>query len=160
MRRSRQQIPQEETLQILKTSTNGVLSLVDSDNRPYGIPMSFVYDGHKSIYFHCALAGRKIDCIKNNPYSCFTIISQDEIHPEEFTTYFKSVIVEGTIAILNDRKQMTEGLRLLSMKYSPGIDCEPEISKGIDKVLVLKMEIESITGKESIELTKKRIKVL
>lgn len=158
MRRSKQQVPQEEALHTLSTATSGVLSLVDVDARPYGVPMSFVYDGqHQSIYFHCALSGRKIDSIRNNPHSCFTIIDQDEIHPDEFTTYFKSVIAEGTITILQDKEQMIEGLRLLSKKYSPGIDCGSEIGKSIDRVLVLKMQIESITGKEAIELTRKRM---
>ena len=157
MRRFKQQIPEAEAKDILKRVTNGVLSLMDKDDRPYGVPMSFIYDGERSIYFHCALTGKKIECIKHNPNACFSIIAKDEIHPEEFTTYFRSVIVEGIIRILDDRNEMIEALRLLSTKYSPGIDCEPEIEKGIDRVLILKLDIDSITGKEAIELTRKRI---
>ena len=156
MRRFKQQIPEAEAKEILRKATNGVLCLTDYENRPYGVPMSFIYDGNKSIYFHCAVSGRKVDCIKHNPYACFTIIDQDEIHPDEFTTYFRSVIVEGIVKIIDYRNEMIEALRLLSTKYSPGIDCEPEIEKGIDRVLILKLEIECITGKEAIELTKTR----
>ena len=156
MRRFKQQIPEAEAKEILRKATNGVLCLTDYDNRPYGVPMSYIYDGDRSIYFHCALSGRKIDCIKHNPNACFTIIDQDEIHPEEFTTFFRSVIVEGIIIIIEERNEMIEALRLLSTKYSPGIDCEPEIKKGIDRVLILKLEIDSIIGKEAIELTKTR----
>ena len=156
MRRFKQQIPEADAKKILREATNGVLCITDYDNRPYGVPMSFIYDGDRSIYFHCALSGRKVACIKHNPNACFTIIDQDEIHPEEFTTYFRSVIVEGSIKIIEDRNKMIEALRLLSTKYSPGIDCEPEIKKGIDRVLILKLEIESITGKEAIELIKTR----
>lgn len=156
MRRFKQQIPEEEVDKILREATNGVLCLADDDLRPYGVPMSFIYDGKDTIYFHCALEGRKIDCIRLNPNVCFTIINKDEIHPEKFTTYFRSVIVEGKISILADRQQIIEALRLLSTKYSPGIDCEPEIEKGIDRVMILKLEIDSLTGKEAIELTKLR----
>lgn len=156
MRRFRQRIPEVEAKFILKRATNGVLCLSDYDNLPYGVPMSFFYDGELSIYFHCALSGRKIECIKHNSNACFTIIDQDEIHPEKFTTYFRSVIVEGSVRIIEDRKELIEALRLLSTKYSPGIDCEPEIEKGIQRVLILKLEIDSITGKEAIELTKNR----
>ena len=156
MRRFKQQIPEEEAKKILRTATNGVLCLTDYDERPYGVPMSFNYDGENSIYFHCAMTGRKIECIRHNPNACFTIIDQDEIHPEEFTTYFKSVVVEGVIRIIEDRNKMIEALRLLSTKYSPGLDCEPEIEKGIDRVKILKLEIDSITGKEAIELMRKR----
>ena len=157
MRKSKQQIPLEEAIQILKSATNGTLSLVDPYGKPYGVPMSFIFDGRESIYFHCALEGRKIDCIKNNPYCCFTIIDRDDIMPDEFTTYFRSVIVEGSISILSERERMIEILRLLSSKYSPGLDCEPEISKGIDRVLILKMDIEKISGKEAIELIRKKL---
>ena len=157
MRRFKQQIPLEEAKEILNRATNGVLCLIDADNRPYGVPMSFIYDEGGKIYFHCAPEGRKIECIRHNGNACFTIIDQDEIHPEKFTTYFRSVIVEGHIKIIDDRNEMTDALRLLSTKYSPGIDCEPEIEKGLDRVSILKLEIESITGKEAIELTKSRI---
>ena len=158
MRRFKQQIPESEAKEILRKATNGVLCLMDKDNRPYGIPMSFIFDGELSVYFHCALTGRKIECIKHNPNACFTIIDQDDIHPEEFTTYFRSVIVEGIIRIIEDREEMIEALKLLSTKYSPGIDCEPEIEKGIDRVKILKLELDSIIGKEAIELTQKRNK--
>ena len=157
MRRFKQQIPESDAKEILKKATNGVLCLTDYNDRPYGVPMSFIYDDDRSIYFHCALAGRKIECINHNSKVCFTIIDQDEIHPEEFTTYFRSVIVEGNINIIEERNEMITALRLLSVKYSPGIDCEPEIEKGIERVLILKLEIESITGKEAIELIKSRI---
>ena len=157
MRRFRQQIPLEEAKEILNRATNGVLCLTDADNRPYGVPMSFIYDGGGKIYFHCAPEGRKIECIRHNSNAGFTIIDQDEIHPEKFTTYFRSVIVEGHIKIIDDRNEMTDALRLLSTKYSPGIDCEPEIEKGLNRVSILKLEIESVTGKEAIELTKSRI---
>ena len=156
MRRSKQQMPNNETIEILRRATNGVLSLIDPDGVPYGVPMSFIFDGEKSIYFHCALSGRKIDCIKNNQRCCFTVIDQDEIHADEFTTYYRSVIVEGHISILSEREKMIEALRMLSFKYSPGIDCEPEIAKGIDRVLILRMEIESLSGKEAIEITRRR----
>lgn len=158
MRRFKQQIPESDAKEILKKATNGVLCLTDYNDRPYGVPMSFIYDGDRLIYFHSALAGRKIECISHNSKVCFTIIDQDEIHPEEFTTYFRSVIVEGNINIIEERNEIITALRLLSTKYSPGIDCEPEIEKGIERVLILKLEIESITGKEAIELIKSRIR--
>ena len=156
MRRSKQQISYKEAKEILERATNGVLSVIDSDGKPYGVPMSFIFDGENSIYFHCALSGRKIDCIRNNPCCCFTVIDQDEIHPDEFTTYFRSVIAEGSISIVSEKEKIIEALRMLSTKYSPGIDCEPEIDKGINRVLILKMLIDSLTGKEAIELTRQR----
>lgn len=156
MRRHKQQIPTEEAKEILNNATSGVLSLVDTMNRPYGVPMSFVFDGDGAIYFHCATEGKKIDCIRNNPYSSFSVIAKDEIYPEKFTTYFKSVIAMGKISIISEKNDMIDILRLLSRKYSPSIDCEPEIAKGLGRVLILKLEIDTISGKEAIELTRAR----
>lgn len=156
MRRFKQQLSHKEILEILEKATNGVLSLIDFNGLPYGVPLSFVFDGKDSIFFHCAKEGRKIDCIKNSSHACFTIIDRDEIRPFEFTTYFRSVIVEGEILPLDVQQEIVDALRLLSTKYSPGIDCELEIEKGIGRVLVLKFEIKSFSGKEAIELTRQR----
>ena len=156
MRRGKQQIPDEEVKEILHNTTSGALSLVDPEGKPYCVPLSFIYDGENSIYFHCAPVGRKIDCIRHNPYACFTIIDKDDIQPEAFTTYFKSVIIEGKISVMTDIEEIRNVLRILSSKYSPGINCENEIAKSIDRIAILKMTIFCMTGKEAIELTRRR----
>lgn len=154
MRRSRQQLSDTEAKSILLNATHGVLSLSGADGKPYGVPMSYIFDGMKSIYFHCAKEGRKLEYIRHSPLACFTVVEQDEIHPEEFTTYFRSAIAEGKLSVIEDRESMTNILKELSGKYSPGIDCEAEIEKGIGRVLILRFDIDSLTGKEAIELTK------
>lgn len=153
MRRFKQQLSTEDAASILDSGTNGVLSLVDADGRPYGVPLSYVYDGCH-IYFHSAVSGHKIDCIKANSACSFCVVAQDHIVPEEFTTYFRSVIVEGRLKILTDMDEIREGLLLLSGKYSPGVDPTDEIAKGLNHVIVLRLDIENITGKESIELVR------
>lgn len=47
-------------------------------------------------------------------------------------------------------------LRLLSDKYSPGVDPEAEITRFINTVCIIRVGIDSVTGKEAIELTKAR----
>lgn len=152
MRRFKQMLPEDEAKTILTEMTNGVLALKDDSDYPYAVPMSYVYDGD-AIYLHSAVAGHKIDCLRYNPKVSFCVVKQDHIVPEEFTTYYKSVIVFGTAEFLTDKAEMAAALRLLSGKYSPGIDCEAEIAKSIDHVAVIKINIESLTGKEAIELT-------
>ena len=63
MRRFKQLLPEAETKEILRMATHGVLSLVDAEGMPYGVPLSYVNDGGDIIYFQCACAGHKIDCI-------------------------------------------------------------------------------------------------
>lgn len=152
MRRIRQLLPEEETKQILKKCTNGVLSLIDKDGMPYGVPMSFVYDGDMTIYFHCAVAGHKIECIGDGCHCSFCVVGQDEIIAEKFTTYFSSAIVFGNISVVNGEENVVKALRLICEKYSPGIDSENEILRNLRIVKILRLDIERITGKKSIEL--------
>lgn len=156
MRRFKQQLPNEDAVKILDSCTNGILSLVDKDGNPYGVPISYVYDGNKYIYLHSASAGRKIDCINADSRCSFCAVAQDHVVPEEFTTYFRSVIVTGRIKILTDPGEINTGLIMLSNKYCPGIDPTNEIVKFIKVVKVLRIDIDNITGKESIELVRQK----
>ena len=156
MRRFKQQLAVGDAVKILNSCTNGILSLVDTDGAPYGVPISYVYDGGNHIYLHSAACGRKIDCIKADSRCSFCVVSQDNIVPEEFTTYFRSVIEAGRIKILTDAEEILHGLIMLSDKYCPGIDPTKEIDKFRNTVKVLRIDIDSITGKESIELVRQR----
>ena len=157
MRRYRQLLSEQSTKEILYSATNGILSLLDPDEEPYGVPLSYVYDGDRCIYFHSAVDGHKIECITTDNRCSFCVVSQDMILPEKFTTCFRSVIVKGTVNIVTDHDEMIKGLLLLCEKYSPGVDSDDEISQCISRVAVLRLDIDSMTGKEAIELVKKRM---
>jgi hypothetical protein len=58
--------------------------------------------------------------------------------------------------LITNTEQQESALRLLAQKYMPNIDPTSEIAKYADKVLILKLSIERMTGKEAIELTKQR----
>lgn len=156
MRRFRQLLAMEETKKILLNGTNGVLSLVDTDGEPYGVPLSYAYDGENSIYFHSAVKGYKLDCIDGDSRCSFCVIGQDIIVADEFTSYFRSVIIKGNINVVSQPEEIMKGLLLLCEKYSPGIDYDSEIAGCLSRVLVLRLDIESITGKEAIELVRNR----
>ena len=153
MRRFKQQLTENKTLEILCSSTSGVLSLCGNDGMPYGVPLSHVYDNGK-LYFHSALTGHKIDLIRQNDNASFTVIAKDEIHPERYTTYFQSVIVFGKVKIIEDEHRKKEILEILGRRCNPA-DPEglsKEIQTGFNRCLVLEMSIEKLTGKQAIEL--------
>ncbi len=156
MRRFRQLLPEDAAKEILLTATNGVLSLVDADGSPYGVPVSFAYDGCGHIWFHSAVKGHKIDCIGADSRCSFCVVGQDMIVPEEFTSYFRSVIVKGRVSMMSSQDEIMKGLLLLCEKYSPGIDSGSEITKCLGHVTVLRLDIEEMTGKEAIELVRQR----
>ena len=153
MRRFKQQLAENATLEMLRNSTSGVLSLCGNDMVPYGVPLSHVYDNGK-LYFHSALAGHKVDLIRQNENASFTIITKDEIHPERYTTYFQSVIVFGKVRTIEDEHRKKEILKILGRRCNP-TDPEglsKEIQNGINRCMVLEMSIEKLTGKQAIEL--------
>ena len=157
MRRKNQLLEQKEALKILETSTSGVLSLLGDNGYPYGVPLSFVYYENK-IYFHCAKEGHKLDEIKNYDKASFCIIEKDDVSPKEFTTHFRSIIAFGKVRIIEDNAEMLKYIKILGKKYAPddikGI--EDEIKKDFSRMKMIEFDIEHLTGKEAIELVRKR----
>ncbi|WP_302067927.1 pyridoxamine 5'-phosphate oxidase family protein, partial [uncultured Duncaniella sp.] len=143
---------------ILNTATNGILSLTGPDGTPYGVPLSFVYDGDNAIYFHSARNGYKMECIEADSRCSFCVVGQDMIVADEFTSYFRSVIAEGRINVVTEESETRKGLDLLCEKYSPGVDSTDEIKKCLNHVAVLRLDIIRMTGKEAIELVRMREK--
>ena len=156
MRRFKQELPYDECLHILQKNHSGTLALCDKESYPYALPLSYVYD-ENCIYFHSAKEGHKIDILQKNPKASFCIIDQDVIQPLEYTTYFKSVIVFGNIEILEDNESKIEPLKKLGSKYAPNNTKEAldkEIQVGINNLVILKLNIDKISGKQAVELIK------
>ena len=157
MRRKKQLLPEEEAIAILKEGTFGVLALSGDDGYPYAVPISFVYEGGK-LWFHCAKSGHKLDAIRREPKASFCVTAQDKVVPEEYTTYFRSVIAFGTIRVL-EGEEMRPAIERLALKYSP-LESEEsrreEIEKTWKALCILELEVEHLTGKEAIELTRQR----
>ena len=132
MRRKRQLLSQEDIQKVLYQGTSGVLAVSGDAAYPYAVPLSYVYDGEK-IYFHSAKSGHKIDAVSQNPRASFCVIDQDQIVPEEYTTYFRSVIVFGTIRILHDEAEKREAIeKIIAITLEKGeFDKEKFIYKTI-----------------------------
>ena len=158
MRRKRQALSGEACADILYRGTAGVLALSGDDGYPYAVPISYVYDGEK-LYFHSARAGHKLDAIAREPRASFCVIDQDQIVPEEYTTYFRSVIVFGSIRVLEEDGEKRAAIEKLAVKYAPGDSAEGRqaaISREWAPLCMLEMSIDHISGKEAIELVRKQ----
>ena len=157
MRRYKQQMTEDECREILNTETSGVLAVSGDDGYPYAVPMSFVCNDNK-IYFHCAKSGHKLDAVKRESKASFCVIHKDDVVPEEFTTYYKSVIVFGKVRIIDSGDEMVNAARILGKKYYPKVAenvLDEEITKFKDNMLILVLEAEHITGKCAKELIRK-----
>ena len=150
MRRKNQLLSEKECIEILERGTSGVLAVSGDDGYPYAVPLSYSYEEGK-LFFHGATTGHKLDSIKRNEKISFCVIDQDEIHTEEFTTYYRSVIVFGRARILTDKDEIITDTMKLTRKYAPEYMKEglEETYRTIDHLGVIELTVEHMTGKES-----------
>lgn len=160
MRRKKQQLSAEECKEILRRGTSGVLAAEGDGGFPYAVPLSYVYEKGR-LYFHCAKAGHKLDAVRRNAKVSFCVIDKDTVIPEEYTSYFRSVIVFGEMRILEDEAEKWDAMERLSLKYAP--EDSPEnrrraIEKDWAPLCVLELAIAHMSGKEAIELVREKKK--
>lgn len=147
MRRIDRQVTAEESAHILQKGQYGVLSTVNQDGYPYGVPISYVYiDG--SIYFHSAGKGYKLDNIAYNNKVTFSVVGQKKTLPAIFSTSYESVIVFGTASQVAGEEKMRALLALID-KYTPDFrDKGKEYAQNSGgQTTVIKISFEHMTGK-------------
>lgn len=160
MRRKKQQIPDNEAIAILENSKTGILAVNGDNGYPYTVPLNYMFYNGK-IYFHSASEGHKFDSIKNNSKVSFCVISQDKIIPEKYTTAYESVVVFGNAKIMDDKEEIKKVIYDFAKKFHP-TDTEENrmfyINSDIKTMAMVEITPEHITGKEGLELYKKRNK--
>lgn len=158
MRRKRQQLSRAEAEAILERGTSGVLAVAGDDGYPYTVPLSYVYQDGK-LWFHSAKSGHKLDAVRREEKASFCVIDQDQVVPEEYTSYFRSVIAFGTVRVLEGEGEKRSAIEKLALKYAPE-DSAGRRREAIDRewgaLCMLEMTVEHLTGKEAIELIRAR----
>ncbi len=156
MRRKKQVLSKEECKLVLERGTSGVLAVLGEGGYPYAVPLSYVYTDGK-IVFHCAKQGHKLDAIVKNDKVSFCVVDLDDIQPERYTTYFRSVIAFGRARVLEEEEKRA-AIEALAAKYTPD-DPEgrkQEIEREYRALCVVAIEIDHLSGKEAIELVRKK----
>ena len=158
MRRKKQLLPESEAIEILEAHTSGVLAVTGDDDYPYTVPLSYAYKDGK-LFFHCAKTGHKIDGITRNDKVTFCVIDKDDVVQKTFTTHFRSVIVFGRAKILTEDSEKRRALENLIEKYSPDYTeaGQAEIERDWNRVCIVELSIEHITGKAAIEIVKNKV---
>ena len=129
MRRKKQQLSEKECRAVLERGTSGVLAVSGDDGYPYAVPLSYVYTEGK-LFFHSAKSGHKIDAIMRSGKASFCVVDQDQIVPEEYTTYFRSVIAFGNEN--SGRRQCETSCQMLDVKCAPD-DSEENREQAIER---------------------------
>ena len=158
IRRFKQALPKEECEKILSESSSGILAVCGDEGYPYTVPMSYFYADGK-IYFHSAKSGHKIDAIRSNPKVSFCVVTVDEPQPEKFSGDFRSVVAFGKAEIIEDDAEKWKIMEIITKKYAPHAmqaDVGAKIDVRFKAVSIIVMDIEHLSGKESMDLVKMR----
>lgn len=149
MRRFKQQIPDEECVEVLKSTKRGVLSLTGDDGYPYGLPIDHWYceeDGN--IYFHGAKEGHKIDAIKQSDKASFCTYDEGYRREGEWALNIRSVIVFGRISLVEDEDLARKICTELTRKFTDDEEyLQHELTHAFPRVQCLRLVPEHITGK-------------
>jgi len=153
MRRKDKEITDPKIIRdILSTADTVRIAMID-DNEPYIVPLNYGYKDN-ALYIHCAKEGRKIDILKNNPRVCFEIEGSSELVTGDqackWTMNYQSLIGYGNVEILESKNEKIAGLDILMTQF--GSKENNYDLKHVDAIVILKLCIESVTGKQSISL--------
>lgn len=150
MQRQDRQIADEERIWgILRSAVICRVAFCD-EGWPYIVPMNFgCLDG--KLYFHSATSGMKLDLLKANSNVCFEVDTDVEILPATeacgWSARFRSVIGFGRMCIVEDPEEKRAGIKALVTQYTNREIEAPAAIPG--NTIVLRVDIESLTGKES-----------
>jgi nitroimidazol reductase NimA-like FMN-containing flavoprotein (pyridoxamine 5'-phosphate oxidase superfamily) len=150
MRRRDREIQDEAMiLGILEEATVCRLAFCDGD-RSYIVPLNFGIEGRR-LYFHCASEGKKLDLMERNPFVAFEVDVGEGLVPGadgcSCSWAFRSVIGQGRLRRVEASDEKRRGLNALLRHY--GVGSLPLAEQAVDRVTVLCLEIEAMTGKAS-----------
>ena len=124
------------------------IGLCDGET-PYVVPMNYGL-GENCLYFHCAVAGRKLDMIRKNSRVCFEMDILRGIKPGAescgWSARYESVIGFGRAVIVETAAEKQAALdRIMEHCGAKGPFSYPD--ETLAKTAVIRIDIEEVSGK-------------
>ena len=153
LQRKNKQISIEECIELLKKEIRGVLSVLGDGDYPYGMPMNHWYNEEDGkIYFHCGKSGHRLDALRKCNKVSFCTYDSGYREEGDWALHVKSVIVFGTIEIIDDMDTIADIARKLSYKFTQDEEyIRTEIEKYAKATLLLQLTPEHMCGKQITE---------
>ena len=135
---------------IIKRAKICHVGMIDGD-KPYVLAFNFGYE-NKTIYLHTSNYGGKLGILERNNNVCIEFDVDHELFYRDkevacsWTWKYRSVIAHGKAEIIDDYEEKIKGLKIFMKNYS---DINFKFSKpSVDNVIVIKIKIEKITGRQ------------
>ncbi len=128
------------------------------DEQPFITPTNFWYDAERhTIYLHTNLTGRLHANAGRHPQACFEACEAGKTLPAntalEFAQQYESVVVFGSIHVVEDEDEKRRALYGLISRYFPGmqpaVHYRPIIPQELKRTSVYAMGIQSWSGKRN-----------
>ncbi len=151
MRKANQEITDPEILHAILNGSTVCRVAMNDNGTPYLLPFNYGYK-NGCIYIHTSTEGKKLEILRKFPRVCFEIELKAEIirseTPCNWATRYRSIIGYGTVEILADYEKKREGLQIIMEHYGAKA---PYVfpHKQVDSVMILRLGIDSMTGKQS-----------
>ena len=148
MRRADRERDRVFAQRVIDTCDHAVVAMTGESGAPYCVPVSPVRIG-PTLYFHCALAGKKVSILRRDPRVWITFVARNVAAAGKLTTYYESAMAGGTAVEVTDAVEKRMALEALCRRYTP--DALPSLQTELDTYLartgVWKVELEELTGK-------------
>ena len=141
---------------LLNRADFGVLATC-KDGQPFTVARNFAYDAEKhAIYFHGAQKGRTFENVGEGTKANLNVSEIGKWiigkRAMNFGVQYKGVVVFGKLSIVEDINESKHALQLLMDKHfpelRPGVDYEATTDVDLKVTAVLRLDVESWSGKE------------
>ncbi len=157
MRRKDREIKDDDwIIALLNRADYGVLATCQ-DSQPFTVARNFAYDPEKhAIYFHGARKGRTFENAESGTKANLNVSEMGEWiiadRAMNFGVKYKGVVVFGSLSVVDDADEAKRGLQLLMDKHfpelKPDVDYEATTDTDLKVTAVLRLDVESWSGKE------------
>lgn len=110
-------------LEVLDRAPYVTVSFTRPDGSPYGVPLSLARTDDSTFYFHGAMEGEKIDCIRHCPVVALSAVTKcaPTVGPDDgsFTLQYKSAMAMGKAQIVTSREEKIMALRAICQRFLP-----------------------------------------
>jgi len=150
MRRKEKEITERAEMEAVIAEAQVCRLAVCDGDQPYVVPLCFGYaDG--TFYFHCAVAGRKLDVLQKNPNVCLELEAgvslKTGVKACDWGMNFRSVIACGRAEQVDGAEARRRALDLIMAHYAQGqFDY---VEAALAKIVVLQVKTTSMTGKRA-----------
>ena len=155
MRRSDREKDAEWALTVFDKAPYVTVGMITPEGMPYSVPLSLARKDETTFYFHCAMEGMKLDCIRFNPRVFLSAVTKCaprfEEETQNFTKIYNSAMGVGVAELVEARDEKIEALRLICERFLPEFmdKFDAALARSLDRTTVVRITLtEPCVGKQ------------